>query len=218
MSEGFTLSEVLITLGIIGVLAALTIPSLMNNVQDTQYKSAYKKAYSTVSQAFTKATADGDIGPMTGTCSSQGTEANFVALKNQFKVVKSCTNSQTGGCWNTTGEPWRSENPAAPGFIDSSGIAWKLRALDSGLMVSTILVDTNGNKKPNEYGKDRFVLLFANKNGAGNPGMDDYAVHDMGIPTKIMPLGDIPKDAAAFADQCPSYQKHACYFSTWLMN
>ena len=43
---GFTLAEVLITLGIIGVVAAMTMPTLMNSTQGAQYKTAYKKALS----------------------------------------------------------------------------------------------------------------------------------------------------------------------------
>ena len=48
---GFTLAEVLITLGIIGVVAAMTMPTLMNSTQGAQYKAAYKKALSALSQA-----------------------------------------------------------------------------------------------------------------------------------------------------------------------
>ena len=46
---GFTLAEVLITLGIIGVVAAMTIPTLISNTNE--FKSAYKKALSTLNQA-----------------------------------------------------------------------------------------------------------------------------------------------------------------------
>ena len=48
---GFTLAEVLITLGIIGVVAAMTMPTLMNQTNGLQYKTAYKKALSAISQA-----------------------------------------------------------------------------------------------------------------------------------------------------------------------
>lgn len=41
--NAFTLAEVLITLGIIGVVAAMTIPTLMNKTNDAELKSAYKK-------------------------------------------------------------------------------------------------------------------------------------------------------------------------------
>ena len=48
---GFTLAEVLITLGIIGVVAAMTIPTLISNTNGAQFKSAYKKSLSTLNQA-----------------------------------------------------------------------------------------------------------------------------------------------------------------------
>ena len=51
--NAFTLAEVLITLGIIGVVAAMTMPTLMSSTQGAQYKAAYKKALSALSQAVT---------------------------------------------------------------------------------------------------------------------------------------------------------------------
>ncbi len=46
--KGFTLAEILIVLMVIGVIATLTIPSLMKGVTEAQYKTAYKKAYNVV--------------------------------------------------------------------------------------------------------------------------------------------------------------------------
>ena len=48
----FTLSEVLIALVVIGVIAAITVPALMNNINNNQYKSALKKNYAVISEAF----------------------------------------------------------------------------------------------------------------------------------------------------------------------
>lgn len=47
---GFTLAEVLTTLMVIGVVAAMTIPTLMNSTNDQQLKVAYKKAMSVLGQ------------------------------------------------------------------------------------------------------------------------------------------------------------------------
>ena len=48
---GFTLAEVLITLGIIGVIATLTLPSLMTNTAEREYATAWKKAISSLTEA-----------------------------------------------------------------------------------------------------------------------------------------------------------------------
>lgn len=50
MKQGFTLAEVLITLGIIGVVAAMTIPTLMANIKGSQYRAKFKKGISNLSQ------------------------------------------------------------------------------------------------------------------------------------------------------------------------
>ncbi|MCR4881409.1 MAG: type II secretion system GspH family protein [bacterium] len=51
IKRGFTLAEVLVTLLVIGVIAALTIPQLINSTEERQYKTAYKKAVSTIANA-----------------------------------------------------------------------------------------------------------------------------------------------------------------------
>ncbi|MBQ8458505.1 type II secretion system protein [bacterium] len=60
---GFTLAEVLITLGIIGVVAALTIPTLIANINGQRYRSQFKKTISTLNQAvrMNKANHDWDF-------------------------------------------------------------------------------------------------------------------------------------------------------------
>lgn len=50
--NGFTLAEVLITLGIIGIVASMTIPSLIANYQKTQYLTGLKKAYAETTEAL----------------------------------------------------------------------------------------------------------------------------------------------------------------------
>ncbi len=51
--SGFTLAEVLVTLMIIGVIAAMTIPSLMQSTAQQEYKAALKKGISMLNQAIT---------------------------------------------------------------------------------------------------------------------------------------------------------------------
>ncbi len=50
--KGFTMAEVLITLGIIGVVAAMTLPSLINNNRNKALEAAFKKNYSVIEQAL----------------------------------------------------------------------------------------------------------------------------------------------------------------------
>ena len=48
----FTLAEVLITLGIIGIVAALTLPVIISDVKNSQLEAGLKKAYSVLGQAL----------------------------------------------------------------------------------------------------------------------------------------------------------------------
>ena len=58
---GFTLAEVLITLGIIGVVAAMTIPTLIANTNSAKFRSQFKKTISTLNQAGLMAEAQYDF-------------------------------------------------------------------------------------------------------------------------------------------------------------
>ncbi len=71
---GFTLAEVLITLGIIGVVAAMTIPTLIANTRSQQYRSRFKKTVSTLSQAarMSQAQYGFDYAGLTKACGSDG--------------------------------------------------------------------------------------------------------------------------------------------------
>lgn len=59
--KAFTLAETLITLGIIGIVAALTLPGIINNVNFIRYSSQYKKTLSAVNQAVTLSHAREDV-------------------------------------------------------------------------------------------------------------------------------------------------------------
>ena len=71
---GFTLAEVLITLGIIGVVAAMTIPTLITNTRSQQYRSKFKKTISTLSQAarMSQAQYGFDYAGLTKPCGDDG--------------------------------------------------------------------------------------------------------------------------------------------------
>ena len=52
MKKGFTLMEVLITVGIVGVVAAMTIPHMQSNVAKQQAGSGLMRAINTIENAF----------------------------------------------------------------------------------------------------------------------------------------------------------------------
>ena len=96
---GFTLAEVLITLVIIGVIAAMTVPTLMNNTNAQEYRSALKKAISGLNQALTLHYA------LDGSTASDYSDADDL-VQNVFKVRMSTVDSTTftlSDCTVTTG-------------------------------------------------------------------------------------------------------------------
>ncbi|MFA6989398.1 MAG: type II secretion system protein [Candidatus Gastranaerophilaceae bacterium] len=100
----FTLAEVLLTLTIIGIIAAMTIPGLINNTQKTENVVALKKAYSTLMQATLMITADtgGDItsvlSGLTGNSDHDGFANVFIPKLN---VTKNCgtASAKATGCF-----------------------------------------------------------------------------------------------------------------------
>ena len=95
---GFTLAEVLITLGIIGVVAAMTMPTLMNQTNGAQYKAAYKKALSAISQAVTLNVALDDVGFAETAANGTTDTAPSIEklLTGRMNVVKSSAANDVG--------------------------------------------------------------------------------------------------------------------------
>ena len=123
----FTLAEVLITLGIIGVVAAMTMPTLINSTQGAQYKTAYKKALSVMSQAVVMNIAldDYDLSQtVAGTNTTTGANATSVGgtqsiydlFKNRMNVVKVAStgdftaNDGVANTWKLVGITTNDEN------------------------------------------------------------------------------------------------------------
>ena len=99
----FTLAETLITLGIIGVVAAVVMPTLINKIQDRQNIAKWKREYSLISNAFQKVYNDGtqicSSYTIYGSCESSvsGSMSDEFREKiiEQLKVVDYCTGSNT---------------------------------------------------------------------------------------------------------------------------
>lgn len=87
-TKAFTLAEILITLAIIGIVAALTIPSLIQNYKAVQLKSQLQKAYSLLNQAIQMEYAETGI-PVTP--EQYLLDRNFYkVLMKHLKVAKNC--------------------------------------------------------------------------------------------------------------------------------
>ena len=104
---GFTLAEVLITLGIIGVVAAMTMPTLINSTQGAQYKAAFKKALSALSQAVTLNVAldevdFGDISDTNTLESILSSRMNVVRTETAAVTDYTIGNPNTNGVTNGT--------------------------------------------------------------------------------------------------------------------
>ena len=166
----FTLAEVLITLVIIGVVAALTIPNLMQKYQEQTTVKKVQKFYSNLSNAYSLAMKDnGDINEW-GVNEYTQESAIIVyekLFKPYFKIGKNCGTENTGNCVIKT-EYKRLDNNEHVRF--ASNKYYKV-ALDDGAVVfwrSTtesenddivIFYDINGIKEPNQWGKDTFEFL-----------------------------------------------------------
>lgn len=178
----FTLAEVLITLGIIGIVAALTIPTLMNRTQNAEFITQMKKDYSVLSSAYTSIKADngGEFVNALSSC----TDNDHLCLKNIFKtklqVNRECQSPNSGDCFPSMSEIKRLDGSSANDYYlnletgtetvlnDGSALIFYL---DSATCKSTIspshnnrcgwiTVDVNGLKKPNTWGKDLYTFII----------------------------------------------------------
>lgn len=91
-NNGFTLAEILIALGIIGIVAALTIPAIMQNMQDKEFKSAWIKAYSVISQAYqlVKNDHEGDLSEYFTTTTTGAPKTIVSEMGNYLTVTYAC--------------------------------------------------------------------------------------------------------------------------------
>ena len=204
----FTLAEVLITLGIIGVVAAMTIPTLINGANDIQFKSAYKKAYADISLAFSQPISEGTMPLRTTQYDADITDEEWTIMKSAFKVSKECTPADLYSCWqNADIVGTCPTTTASSSFIDASGRAWA----QFYNLENIYLVDTNGFKGPNKFGKDRWVFTFwkaDNTRAVSGPivKVGIYAASD------TMPNKDITTTGHSWCNYPP------CPYSTWLYN
>lgn len=198
-SQGFTLTELLITIAIIGVVAALVLPSLLVNLQEEKNLIGFKKNYSIISQAVNKIIADKES--MQGQFSDNDSFMNL--FKSYLTVVKSCNNGDSS-CWTNNGARtddyflngasvdsgwswWYLNRPTAVltdgTFINFVSISPACTGTDSGLkpefagtICGVLFVDVNGAKAPNTWGRDIFeIWVQKNKTFVAGPTSFDAA-------------------------------------------
>lgn len=174
-NKGFTLAEVLITLGIIGVVAALTIPSLLNSTNDSEFKNAAKKEYSTLSQAAVLVLQD--IGSFLAVTSSTDNNAIANAFNPYLKTLRTCQDPVIKGlCWHQDadwhylngnvingGDTFESYylNPASGAVLtDGTYIRYVVNSNCFQNNCGYILFDVNGAKNPNKVGKDIYGIVL----------------------------------------------------------
>jgi len=189
----FTLAEVLITLGIIGVVAALVMPSLIANYKEKQTVVRLKKAYSILSQAYQRAVNDNGTPDNWGLVT--GKPGGNIILGNLAPYLNIQENCGTDpGCFPSSGYKYLS-GPASPAptadmakAVLADGTSIYLTVVDatcsSNLGNSPMLanycgwiyVDINGLKSPNQVGKDLFVFTVT-RSGIVPNGVQDETTY-----------------------------------------
>ena len=174
----FTLAEVLITLGIIGVVAAMTIPSLIQSYKEKATVTAVKQSYSIFAQALKMVTIDNpDLSALTDSSLSakENSQIMFNEISKHIKKVKSCDvdkkcmgNTYYLNLNNEKVSNWGTYNNLVTGVLANGTSFWilSLPASISGeeTYAGQIGIDINGNKRPNKFGVDFFWFTF-NKDG-----------------------------------------------------
>ncbi len=143
-NTGFTLAEVLITLGVIGVVAALTIPGLLTDIQNKDKSAKLKKFYSTMKQAILSAEDEfGALNSWDANLPAKEYVQTYLAPFIKFSIDE---NSE----YNTSTQ-------TKIIFSDGTTASFtKGRCWD-------VLYDVNGNGNPNRNGYDIFTFLMCDK-------------------------------------------------------
>lgn len=215
--KAFTIAEVLLTLGIISIVAAMTLPTLISKYKEIQFKSAYKKAYSDFSQALQSGLINQEFNRTTN-YEEIATIDELNLLKKNFKILTDCGNKDIGRCWKKgdtvcggscqtgnssdgidmdNGAPETSRSSC---FVDISGRSWCSYSHKENIF----LVDTNGFSNPNQFGKDRWLFTFAD---SGNNWVNQGKKYKKIIPFKNQDI----------ITQTFFCKRPPCYYQSWLL-
>ena len=173
----FTLAEVLITLGIIGVVAAMTLPTLIQKHQKLVLSNALKKSVNTLENASRLAIAQNEAATFKDTdlyaaiaegsysCRVDATVNcdNFdKVVSKYFKQVKIMADTASLGQLPL-------EASYAMFLTDGSIIYWDVHVAS----YTAFAIDTNGLKGPNKELQD-FFMFWYDENGKLVPGFEGY--------------------------------------------
>ena len=184
----FTLAETLITLGIIGVVAAMTLPGLVADYQKKVLVNQFKKSYSNLSNALNLVQAEyGTVYDCYNT-GFGGYHLNeckpfFDAYVKKLNIIKECSDwrNHCHSKYKTKAEVLAAggevNNNACTFDIDSFTTYYTLA--DGSLFALQNygnpqhhqvfpVVDVNGMKGPNKWGYDLYMLTFHRKNDGQN--------------------------------------------------
>jgi len=173
----FTLAEVLITLGIIGVVAALTMPSLITKYQEKATAAKLKKVYSVLSNAYMSAINENgeiaDWGFIAGGTTAQNSPIFYNNLKPYLKIQKDCGIQpgclKPGNMSTLDGRSYNAydSNTNEPKIALADGtVVWfylSTPACVDDNNCGNIKVDIDGKKGPYTWGKDVFVFNITPK-------------------------------------------------------
>ena len=172
-THAFTLAEVLVTLGIIGVVSAMTVPSLMQNHQRKTYVTQLHKVYNELSQALELYQTDRNALNLkeAGLVNANNLD-NFV--KDYFKIVQECDTMDN--CFADEYKAMNGNvmssamyNRNVKSYVLADGAALRPGFVQDGERILNIAVDINGKKGPNISGRDIFWLMVYT-----NGVIDDY--------------------------------------------
>lgn len=184
MQKAFTLAETLITLGIVGVVAALTISTAITQHQKKVTISKLEKSISILNQAYRLSIAE--LGE-SDNAFELGAEAYFNTYwKPYIKSVKICPRNNRGhvACGYKSRMPFMCANktPSYREFSRAGNDRTAFYTPDgflyivfTGLMnaeasaYNGIMVDINGAAAPNRYGRDVFLLQRNKEKGIVEP-------------------------------------------------
>ena len=190
----FTLAEVLITLGVIGIVAALTLPAVIGNYQKHVTVEKLKKVYSTLGQAMRLSEAQN--GFMNDWNIDMHTNIFEVYLKPYLNVVDFCylpDCNKRGIHFGQEGNKYRApagaaendfpiaDNHAIYVLADGTMLFVYPSLHNAYYIISRIYVDLNGNKGPNRMGRDLFSLLLLSESTYGNSDIADTIIVRPGI-------------------------------------